>query len=131
MATIVVERDLPCPADQAWELLADVGGVDKAFPGIVRDSRMEDGVRTVTFESGAVVREIIVGVDEARRRVAYSIEGGRFSVHAASVQIVPRADRATLLWISDFLPEAAAPVVQDLMQRGADAFVGAAAVPVT
>ncbi len=132
MATIVVERDLSCSAEQAWELLADVGSVHKAFPGIVRDSQLsDDGVRTVTFDSGAVVTEIIVGVDEARRRVAYSIQGGRFSVHGASMQIVPRADGAQLLWISDFLPDTAAPIVQGLMEQGGNAFADATAILVS
>jgi hypothetical protein len=32
MSTIMVERELPCSADQAWELLKDVGNVHRAFP---------------------------------------------------------------------------------------------------
>ena len=128
MATIMVERDLNCSVDQAWALLEDTASVDKAFPGVVQDSRLDsDGVRTVTFANGTVVREAIVSVDPARRRVAYSIQGGRFSVHGASMQIVCDAGDAgaRLVWISDFLPDSVAPVVEGLMERGGHAFSAA------
>ena len=131
MSTIVVERDLPGSADDAWALLEDVGNAHSAFPGVLLDSHLDtDGVRTVTFADGPVIREAILGVDPERRRIAYSVLNGRFSIHAASMQVVPGPDGASarLVWISDFLPEAAAPLVQGLMERGGDAFV--AAVPV-
>jgi carbon monoxide dehydrogenase subunit G len=131
MATVVVERELHCSADHAWELLEDVANLHHAFPGIVRDSQLDgDGIRTVTFDSGVVVREAIVGIEDARRRVAYSILGGRFGMHAASMQVVPRGDGAQLLWISDFRPDSAAPVVQGLMERGGDAFSAAVSATV-
>jgi hypothetical protein len=70
MPTIVVERELPCSADHAWELLKDAGDVHKAFPGLVRDLRLAaDGVRTVTFYNGGGGQEVIVGIDVNRRRV--------------------------------------------------------------
>jgi hypothetical protein len=97
----------------------------------VRKSELgADGVRTVTFESGTVIREAIVGVDAARRRVAYSVLEGRFSLHAASVQIVPHEQGARLVSASDFLPDSAAPLVQGLMESGGDALVEAASVRV-
>lgn len=126
MATIVVERELHCSAAHAWEILRDVGNAHTGFPGVVQESRLDDeGVRTVTFSSGAVVREAIVGIDEDRRRVAYSVLGGRFRLHAASIQIVAHDDGARMVWASDFRPDSAAPVVQGLMDSGGDAFARA------
>jgi carbon monoxide dehydrogenase subunit G len=128
MSTIVTERDLSSPADEAWRLLEDAGNVQNAFPGIVAECELDDaGVRTVTFENGTVVREIIVTVDCKRRRVAYSIQD-RFAVHGASMQILDQPDGgARFRWYSDFLPESSAPAVQAMMERGADAFVRAVA----
>ncbi len=130
MATIVVERELSSSADQAWEWLQNVGDVHKAFPGVLLDSHLDDeGVRTVTFANGTVISEAIVGIDQARRRVAYSVVGGRFSAHMASIQIVAQDHAARLLWITDFLPDSAAPIVDGLMNRGADAFAAVVGGP--
>ena len=43
------------------------------------------------------------------------------------MQVVSSDKGARLLWISDFLPDAAATVVQGLMERGGDAFAAAVA----
>lgn len=129
MSTTVVERELSCSIGDAWQLLADVGNLQRAFPGIVQDTQLNaDGVRTVTFAGGPVIREQIVTVDQARRRVAYSILGGRFTSHAASMQIVQGECGARLVWITDCLPESATGVVQGLMERGSDAFALSASV---
>jgi hypothetical protein len=80
---------------------------------------MEGDVRTVTFANGIVVRERIIAVDDEHRRIAYSVLGDRFDQHSASMQIVP-ADQTScrFVWISDFLPDERAEVVQALVENG-------------
>jgi hypothetical protein len=108
MATI--RRDLPLdvPADTAWAAVRDFGQVHRRVaPGFLVDGRLEDGDRIVTFFNGHVARERLVTLDDADRRLAYTIVEGRASHYAASVQIlVEGPQRSRLVWTIDFLPDA-------------------------
>jgi Polyketide cyclase / dehydrase and lipid transport len=123
MASITVEAKIEVSAERAWATLRDVGAADRAFPGVLVACRLEGDVRTVTFANGAVVRERIVDIDEARRRIAYAVIEGRFSHHSASMQIIAEGpDRGRFVWVSDFLPDEAEPLVRGLIEQGTEAF---------
>jgi hypothetical protein len=108
-----------------WERLRDVGAAHALFPGVLTASRLEGDSRVVTFASGMVVRELIVDVDEASRRVAYAVVEWRARHHHASMQVVPDGGaRARLVWIADLLPDSLAAPVRDLMEHGAKAAQG-------
>lgn len=126
MSSVIMERELACPAERAWALLRAVGDAHKAFPGVLTDSRLEDGARVVTFANGMVARERIVTIDPARRRVAYAVVGERFEQHAAAMEIVALGGSCRFVWVSDFLPDALEPMVRGLMAQGVAAFAGAA-----
>lgn len=122
MSSVTVENDLACPAARAWALLADFQNPHKAFAGVLTGARAEDGGRVVTFANGMEVREVMVDLDNARRRIAYAVVGGRFSQHSAAMQIVENGGGCRFLWTSDFLPDDATPLVEGLMRQGATAF---------
>src|SRR5215207_3252051 len=107
------------PAD-VWEALADVGALHtRLAPGFVTDCRLEPGARIVTFANGMVARELIVDVDSERRRVAWSVVGGRLSHHNASAQLFGEAGGATrFVWIADFLPDENAPTMATMIDQG-------------
>ncbi|WP_374105480.1 SRPBCC family protein [Streptomyces sp. ISL-36] len=47
--------------DQVWAAVRDFGEIHhRLAPGFVTDTRVDGGVRTVTFANGSVVRELIV-----------------------------------------------------------------------
>lgn len=122
MASIIKEIELDISPEAAWAMLREVGAADKAFRPVLTASRLDGQVRTVTFANGMVVKEQIVDVDEARRRVAYAVIEGAFSHHSASMQVIDRgAGRCCVLWISDLLPNEAAPTVRDLVEQGSAA----------
>jgi carbon monoxide dehydrogenase subunit G len=127
MASINKEISLAVDADRAWALLRDPGAVHRAFPGVVAETAVEGDLRVVTFANGMVVRERIVDVDDARRRVAYSVIEGGFQHHHASMHIVAEgAGRSRLVWTSDFLPGERAAHMLPLIDAGAEAFQRAA-----
>lgn len=105
-----------------WAALRDVGAVHRRLaPGFVVDTRLDGDARIVTFANGMVVRELIVDVDDAARRVAYAVIGGRPTHHHASMQVfADGAGRSRLVWITDVLPlEAALPIGQ-MVEQGAE-----------
>jgi hypothetical protein len=88
-------------------------------PGFVSDTRLEPGIRIVTFANGMVVREKIVSVDEGERCVVWSAFGGIFRHHNASAQVISDVNGTTrVVWIADLLPDEAAGPIAALMEQG-------------
>jgi hypothetical protein len=75
--------------------------------------------RIVTFANGFVARELIVDVDDKVRRLAYAARSDRLAHHNASFQLFAEGARTRLLWLADVLPNAAAPVIDAMMEQGA------------
>ena len=121
MASIHKEIAIHANAEKVWAVVRDIGAVHKRFvPGLVIDVRLEAGARVVTFANGMVVRELIVDIDEERRRLAYAAVGDMFKHHNASMQVIAQGqDRCRLLWITDLLPDDAAKGVASIIDEGA------------
>jgi len=120
MASVHREIVIARPPAQVWDALADVGALHtRLAPGFVTDCRLEPGARVVTFANGMVARELIVDVDADRRRVAWSVVGGRLSHHNASAQVFAEDSAATrFVWIADFLPDDNAPAIAAMIDQG-------------
>lgn len=106
--------------NQVWAALRDVGALHtRLVPGFVTDTRLEPGARIVTFANGMVVRERIVTIDEDERRVVWSAVGGSLTHHNGSAQVIPEAGGGSrVVWIADFLPDAAAAAIDAMMALG-------------
>ena len=121
MATIHKEIPIDARPAEVWAAIRDVGAVHQRLaPGFVTDTRMDgDDARIVTFANGVVVRELIVTVDDAARRLAYSARGGRSTHHNASFQVFADGDGTRLVWIADVLPPEVAGPIGEMMNAGA------------
>jgi carbon monoxide dehydrogenase subunit G len=121
MASIRKEIAIAAPADLVWAAVRDVGAVHhRLAPGFVTDVQLEDDARVVSFANGLTVRELLVDIDDASRRLAYAATGGRARHHHASMQVFPDGSGGCrLLWITDILPHAAAGPVGAMVEEGA------------
>jgi hypothetical protein len=130
MATIYKEVAIEAPAQQVWDAVRDVGAAHRRLvPGVLTDVQLEPGARVVTFASGLQVRELIVTVDDERRRFAYAVVG-RAQHHNASMQVIEQGpSRCTLVWITDVLPDEAAARMEALMDQGTAAMQAALGAP--
>jgi carbon monoxide dehydrogenase subunit G len=120
MASIRREVQIAARPETAWDALRDVGALHtRLVPGFVVDTRLEDGARIVTFGNGMVVKELIVDVDDAARRVAWSAVGGSMTHHNASAQVFPDgAKGCRFVWIADLLPNEVAPAIAAMIEQG-------------
>jgi carbon monoxide dehydrogenase subunit G len=122
MSTVIKEVHIDAPAGVVWDALRDFGAVhERLVPGFVVTSTLDGDVRTVTFFNGAVAREVLVGVDDSARRLAYSVidSGLGFTVHMATAQVTADGDGACrFTWTADLLPDSAAGRVESLMTMG-------------
>ncbi|HEX5308464.1 MAG TPA: SRPBCC family protein [Solirubrobacteraceae bacterium] len=122
MATVSVQRHIDVSPDQAWEALADWGGLhERLVPGFVTDVQLDGGDRLVTFFTGMTLRERLIGSDGEQRRLAWSILDGPYSHHNGVGQMFAEPDGGTrFVWTADLLPDEAAAQTQQMMERGID-----------
>ena len=123
MATIRKEIALDARPDDVWDALRDFHAVhERLVPGFVVESQPDgDDAHIVTFFNGAVAREVLVGVDEAARRLAYCIPEGLPGCmhHGASAEVIADGRGCRFVWITDVLPDELTNVIEPMMERGA------------
>jgi carbon monoxide dehydrogenase subunit G len=119
MASIHREIRIAARPETAWDALRDVGALHtRLAAGFVVATRLEPGARVVTFGNGMVVRELLIDVDEERRRVAWSAIGASMTHHNASAQVFSDGDGTRFVWIADLLPDSAAPTIAGMIEQG-------------
>ena len=120
MASIHREVAIAASPESVWDALQDIGALHtRLAPGFVKDVKLEEGARVVTFGNGTVVRELIVDVDDKLRRVSWSVVGGPMTHHNASAQVFSDGKGGTrFVWIADLLPHEMAPHIAQAMEQG-------------
>lgn len=133
MASIRKEILIKARPEDVWAAIRDVGAVHRRLaPGFVVDVRLERDARLVTFANGAVVRELIVDIDDDVRRFAYAAVGGRSTHHNASMQVFAEGESETrVVWITDVLPNEVAGPIGALVEQGASVIKRTLERPVT
>jgi Polyketide cyclase / dehydrase and lipid transport len=120
MASIHKEIFIESPADTVWAAFRDIGAVHtRLAPGFVTDCRLDGRQRVVAFANGFVVREVIVDLDDAARRLAYSARSEKLEHHNAYFQVIPMGERrCRVVWVADLLPDEAAESIGGMMEQG-------------
>jgi len=120
MGSLRREIVVKASVDQAWEAIADIGALHtRLVPGFVVATQLEPGARVVTFANGVTLREPIVSLERAMRRLVWTSEGGQTGHYNASAQAFAEpAAGARVVWVVDFLPDACAPQLAAAMDAG-------------
>ena len=119
-----IHQDILIEADPAtvWDAVRDVGAVHtRVAPGFLTGCQMEQAplARVVTFANGMVARELIVDVDDAARRLVWSVVGGRLTHHNASMQVLASGERhSRVVWVADLLPNELAGTIAGMIGQG-------------
>src|SRR4051794_34591170 len=122
MASICIETPIDAPVAHAWAALKDWGALhEKLAAGFAVDTTVDGEDRLVTFFTGTVLRERIIGIDEERRRLAWSIVDGPYAHHNGAAEVTERDGSTVFVWWADLLPHAAAERTRELMERGSEA----------
>ena len=122
MASIHKEILVNAAPEQVWDAVRDVGAVHRRLtPGLVFDARIDGDMRTLFFPNGVMARELIISIDDDRRRLAYAVIEGRMPLkrHHATFQVFPEGEhQSRLVWITDFLPDTFESEIRVRMDRG-------------
>ena len=119
MASVRKETVIDARPAQAWDALRDWPALhERLVPGFATGTEVDGRDRLVTFFNGTVYRERIIDVDEAGRRLVWSIVDGPYEHHNASAQVLEEADgRTRFVWIADLLPDEGAERTGLLMEQ--------------
>lgn len=120
MATVHREIPLSAPADEVWDAVRRPGEVGKLLT-FLGEVTYDEATRRRTAGFGeATLEELVVHVDDERRRFVYAITGSPFEFrhHSAAMQIVERDGGSTFVWDHDFLPDVVEPGVAQAIDMG-------------
>ena len=120
MASIHKALQINARPEDVWDAVRDVGNIHKRVcPGFLTDCRLDGpDARIVSFVNGMTAKELIVDIDDARRRIVWSAVGGRLSHHNASMQIFEDGAGCRAVWIADLLPNELADVIAGMIDAG-------------
>jgi hypothetical protein len=120
MASIRRQVVIHADPDDVWDAVRDWGALHvRLATGFVTDCRRDGDARIVTFASGAVLREEILGCDDEQRRLAWSIVGGPYSHHNGAAEVLPEDEGQTLfVWSTDLRPDTLAAATGEAMDQG-------------
>ena len=124
MATVTKEFLIAASPDKVWDAVRDFHAVHtRVAPGFLTGATADGDDRILTFFNGFVARERLVGVDDATRRIGYTIVEGRYTYHHASFQVFPHEAGSRVVWITDLLPDALADISSTMMEHGSAAMI--------
>jgi carbon monoxide dehydrogenase subunit G len=106
LPSIRKEIQIDAPPEEVWDALRDFGELHRRLvPGFVTDCRMDGEDRIVTFASGAVVREVLIDLDDGAKRLVWSIVDGPYGHHNGAAQVLPEGAGTRFVWVTDLLPD--------------------------
>ena len=120
MASLYKEIRIHASAAAIWDAVRDVGALHtRLVPGFVIDTQLEPGARRVTFANGMTLLEPIITVDDARRRMVWSAQGGATTHYNAALQVIADGEASSRVsWTSDFLPDTLEPTLSAMQDQG-------------
>ena len=119
MATLHKEIYIDARPEAIWDAARDVGALHtRLVPGFVVDTQLEGNARIVTFGNGMVVRELIISVDDQRRRLAWTAIGGRTTHYNAVLEVLADRSGTRVVWATDLLPDEMAEPVATMQENG-------------
>ncbi len=138
--TVRRELQMAVPAATAWSVVGRPELLHLWFPGIA-DCAVDGDQRSVTTDAGLTLQETILTNDPLQRRFQYSLTGGFFAEHLATVDVVELApNRCLVTYATDCRPavmaivlggaaEGALRALRDQLEAGTGPALAAAAAP--
>ena len=97
MASIRQEMTLRADPARVWDAVRDVGAIHtRLAPDFVTGVRLEGDARIVTFANDMTAKELIVDVDDAARRLVWSV--ARAFIGYSRIALTPRRPRRFSRW---------------------------------
>lgn len=106
MPSIRKEIQIDAPPEKVWDAVRDFGALhERLVPGFVTDCRMDGEDRIVTFATGAVMREVLIDLNDDDRRLVWSIVDGPYRHHNGAAQVFAENGGCRFVWTTDLLAD--------------------------
>jgi carbon monoxide dehydrogenase subunit G len=103
MPTFTEIIEVAADPDTAWQVLGDLGAVDRWIPGITK-VEMDGMTRVCTFADGHTQNEAILDYSPDTRSYRYTIDGGLpVADNRGRLTVEPAGNRARIVWESSFV----------------------------
>jgi uncharacterized protein YndB with AHSA1/START domain len=114
------EIQIDAPPEKVWDALRDFGAPhQRLVPGFVTDCRMDGEDRIVTFVNGAVMREVLIDLNDEDRRLVWSIVDGPYQHHNGAAQVFAENGGSRFVWTSDLIaPDEVVAQTDEAMKVG-------------
>jgi carbon monoxide dehydrogenase subunit G len=100
------EIQIDAPPEKVWDALRDFGALhERLVPGFVTECTMDGTDRIVTFANGAVMREVLIDLDDEERRLVWTIVDGPYRHHNGAAQVFAAGGGSRFVWTADLLAE--------------------------
>jgi carbon monoxide dehydrogenase subunit G len=120
MGTGKAEIDVNQSPDKVWALVGDFGGIGGWMPGI--DSCRVEGDERILETMGMSITERLVSMDEAARRLTYSIAAGApVESHEAVITVAPSGAGCHVTWVVEAEPDEMADLMATIYQQALEA----------
>jgi carbon monoxide dehydrogenase subunit G len=116
MASIYREATITAPIEKVWAAIADVQGINRLITFLGKVT-VDGDHRSCQLGEQGKLEELIVTVDDANKRFAYSVQESPFNLthHSASMQLRANGEGTELMWVTDLKPDDAAPAVEEAL----------------
>ncbi|RZJ11851.1 MAG: SRPBCC family protein [Rubrivivax sp.] len=124
MASIHRDISIGAPAAALWDAMRDPAALHtRLVPGFISHCEMEGpGARKIRLVNGIETRELIVTIDDERRRIVWSVRSERLTHHNASTQVFDEdGGGCRVTWIADLQPDAMAPAITAMVEAALQA----------
>lgn len=106
MPSIRHEIQIDTPPEKVWDALRDFGALhERLVPGFVTECTMDGPDRVVTFANGAVMREVLIDLDDEERRLVWTIVDGPYRHHNGAAQVFAERGGSRFVWTADLLAD--------------------------
>jgi carbon monoxide dehydrogenase subunit G len=120
MAEATAELAMSTSPDKVWETVRDFHGLGNWMPGI--DSSRSEGDDRILSMMGMEIREHLVGIDDAKRAITYSItDGAPVESHRATITVHEDGTGSKVTWDVDAKPDEMAGLMQGIYQQSLEA----------
>lgn len=127
MASIYLERLVGISPERAWKELKKIDAPKHLSDMVASMEVLADNVRACSTADGARIVERVISVDDAHKRLAYTVTESPFSAehHNASWQVF-EGDKggSRVVWAIDILPDVLAEQMGPVFAGDMDAIVG-------
>ncbi len=124
MATIHKQFKINAPIDQVWANISDLTNVHTLF-SMLDNTEIKGNTRTCRIQDGGELKELIISVDETKKRLVYAITESpfNFEFHCASWQVIPGNDGTIFEWYTDIKPDNLASTIKHVIDSEQDNIV--------